>query len=71
MHTMTPPMPLPEKCAFAKLGSSIETARLLRRIPTALKAKRAFVERSTLQVVGQGDPGISLSIDAAQSDASD
>jgi transcriptional regulator with XRE-family HTH domain len=58
----TPPMPLPVKRALAKLGGDIKAARLRRRIPTTLMAERAFIVRSTLQKVEQGDPAVSLGI---------
>ena len=58
----TPPMPLPVKRALAKLGADIKSARLRRRITTTLMAERAFVARSTLQKVEQGDPGVSLGV---------
>ena len=58
----TPPMPLPVKRALAKLGADIKSARLRRRITTMLMAERAFVARSTLQKVEQGDPGVSLGV---------
>ena len=58
----TPPMPLPVKRALAKLGADIKNARLRRRITTTLMAERAFVARSTLQKVEQGDPGVSLGV---------
>lgn len=58
----TPPMPLPVKRSLAKLGSDIKAARLRRRITMTLMAERAFVARSTLQKVEQGDPGVSLGV---------
>lgn len=58
----TPPMPLPVKRTLAKLGIDIKSARLRRRITTTLMAERAFVARSTLQKVEQGDPGVSLGV---------
>ena len=58
----TPPMPLPVKRSLAKLGADIKAARLRRRITMALMAERAFVSRSTLQKVEQGDPGVSLAV---------
>lgn len=58
----TPPMPLPVKRALAKLGADIKTARLRRRVTMTLMAERAFVSRSTLQKVEQGDPGVSLGV---------
>jgi transcriptional regulator with XRE-family HTH domain len=58
----TPPMPLPVKRSIAKLGADIKAARQRRRITMALMAERAFVARSTLQKVEQGDPGVSLGV---------
>lgn len=58
----TPPMPLPVKRALTKLGADIKAARLRRRITTTLMAERAFVARSTLQKVEQGDPSVSLGV---------
>lgn len=59
---ITPPMPLPVKRVLAKLGADIKAARQRRRITMALMAERAFVARSTLQKVEQGDPGVSLGV---------
>lgn len=59
---ITPPMPLPVKRALTKLGADIKAARLRRRITTTLMAERAFVARSTLQKVEQGDPSVSLGV---------
>lgn len=58
----TPPMPMPVKRILAKLGIDIKSARLRRRITTTLMADRAFVARSTLQKVEQGDPSVSLGV---------
>lgn len=58
----TPPMPLPVKRALSKLGADIRSARLRRRITTTLMAERAFIARSTLQKVEQGNPAVSLGI---------
>ncbi|MBA3678446.1 MAG: helix-turn-helix transcriptional regulator [Sphingosinicella sp.] len=55
-------MPLPVKRILAKLGADIKAARLRRRITMTLMAERAFVARSTLQKVEQGDPGVSLGV---------
>ncbi len=55
-------MPLPVKRALTKLGADIKAARLRRRITTTLMAERAFVSRSTLQKVEQGNPGVSLGV---------
>jgi len=57
-----PPMPLPVKRALTKLGDDIRTARLRRRIPTALMAERAMITRTTLRKVEKGDAGVSLGI---------
>lgn len=57
-----PPMPLPVQRALAKLGDDIRTARLRRRIPTALMAERAMITRTTLRKVEKGDAGVSLGI---------
>jgi len=55
-------MPLPVKRILAKLGADVKAARLRRRITMTLMAERAFVARSTLQKVEQGDPGVSLGV---------
>jgi len=57
-----PPMPLPVQRALAKLGDDIRTARIRRRIPTALMAERAMITRTTLRKVEKGDAGVSLGI---------
>ena len=57
-----PPLPLPVKRALAKLGGDIRSARLRRRISTAVMAERAFITRPTLLKVERGDPGVSLGI---------
>lgn len=56
----THPLPLPVKRALAKLGDDIRSARLRRRIPTAIMAARAFITRTTLLKVERGDPGVSF-----------
>jgi transcriptional regulator with XRE-family HTH domain len=58
----TPPLPLPVKRALAKLGQDIRSARLRRRITTAMMAERAFITRTTLRKVEQGNPAVSLGI---------
>jgi hypothetical protein len=58
----TPPLPLPVKRALAKLGEDIRSARLRRRIPTAVMAERAFTTRMTLLRVENGDPAVALGI---------
>lgn len=59
---VNPPMPLPVQRALAKLGDDIRTARIRRRIPTALMAERAMITRTTLRKVEKGDAGVSLGI---------
>jgi transcriptional regulator with XRE-family HTH domain len=61
-YAYDPPMPLAVKRAPAKLGADIKAARLRRRITTVLMAERAFVARSTLQKVEQGDAAVSLGV---------
>ncbi len=58
----TPPLPLPVKRALAKLGQDIRSARLRRRITTTLMAERAFITRTTLRKIENGNPGVSLGI---------
>jgi transcriptional regulator with XRE-family HTH domain len=58
----TPPLPLPVQRAVAKLGQDIRSARLRRRITTAMMAERAFITRTTLRKVEQGNPAVSLGI---------
>ncbi|MEI7668486.1 MAG: hypothetical protein WCJ33_00180 [Pseudomonadota bacterium] len=57
-----PPLPLPVQRALSKLGDDLRTARLRRRIPTALMAERAMITRTTLGKVEKGDAGVSLGI---------
>jgi transcriptional regulator with XRE-family HTH domain len=58
----TPPLPLPVKRALAKLGEDIRSARVRRRITTAIMAERVFITRTTLRKVEQGNPAVSLGI---------
>ena len=57
-----PPLPLPVQRALAKLGNDIRSARIRRRIPTAVMAERAFISRTTLLKVEHGDAGVSLGV---------
>ena len=57
-----PPMPLPVKRALTKLGDDIRTARLRRRISTALMSERVRVTRTTYRKVERGDAGVSMGI---------
>lgn len=59
---VNPPLPLPVQRALPKLGDDIRTARLRRRIPTALMAERAMITRTTLRKVEKGDAGVSIGI---------
>ncbi len=56
------PLPIPVKKALRKLGQDIRKARLRRRIPMELMAKRAYISRTTLTKVEKGDPSVSLGI---------
>jgi transcriptional regulator with XRE-family HTH domain len=58
-------LPLAARRALRKLGGDISVARRRRSIGTALMAERAFITRSTLSKVEQGDPGVSLGIYAS------
>jgi transcriptional regulator with XRE-family HTH domain len=58
----TPPLPLPVKRALGKLGQDIRSARVRRRITAAMMAERAFITRTTLRKVEQGNPAVSLGI---------
>ena len=53
-------LPIPVKRALGKLGEDIRTARVRRRIPTAIMADRAFISRATLIKVEKGDPSVSM-----------
>lgn len=53
-------MPVPLKRALRKLGQDIRDARLRRRMPVALVAGRASINRVTLGKIEKGDPGVSL-----------
>ena len=55
-------VPIPVVRVVRKLGQDIRSARLRRRIPTALMAERASISRTTLNKVEKGDLGVSLGI---------
>lgn len=61
MRTL-PPLPLPVKNALRVLGENLRKARLRRRIPMDLMARRAMISRTTLTKVEKGDPGVSFGI---------
>lgn len=52
--------PIPVQRVLRKLGEDIRTARLRRRISTAIMAERASISRTTLNKIEKGDPGVSL-----------
>ena len=58
-------MPIPVRRALRKIGRDIRTARLRRRIPTAVLAERASISRTTLVKIEKGAPGVSIGIYAA------
>lgn len=58
-------LPLGVRRALRKLGLDLSAARRRRRIPVALMAERAFISRTTLARVEQGDPGVSIGIYAS------
>ncbi len=55
-------LPLPVQRVLRKLGRDVRDARLRRRIPTTIMAKRASISRTTLNKLEKGDPGVSLGI---------
>ena len=56
---------IPVKSGLRKLGSDIRDARLRRRIPSAVMAQRAFISRTTLVKVENGDSGVGIGTYAA------
>jgi transcriptional regulator with XRE-family HTH domain len=57
-----PPLPLATIRALRKLGEDLRTARIRRRISTALMSERAMITRPTLAKVEKGDPSVSMGI---------
>jgi len=53
-------LPFPVRRALLKLGKDIREARLRRRIPTAVMADRALINRMTLYKIERGDPTVSV-----------
>jgi transcriptional regulator with XRE-family HTH domain len=53
-------LPFPVRRALLKLGKEIREARLRRRIPTAVMADRALINRMTLYKIERGDPTVSV-----------
>jgi hypothetical protein len=53
-------LPFPVRRALLKLGKDIRDARLRRRIPTAVMADRALINRMTLYKIERGDPTVSV-----------
>jgi transcriptional regulator with XRE-family HTH domain len=64
-------MPTPHRPSIAvlrtlrKLGADIRNARLRRRLPMEIVARRALTSRSTLQRIESGDPGVGMGIHAS------
>ncbi len=53
-------LPLPVNRVLRKLGQDISDARRRRRIPAALLAERAAINRMTLYKIERGMPGVSM-----------
>lgn len=53
-------IPIPVNRALRKLGQDIANARRRRRIPSALMAERASINRMTLYKIERGEPGVSM-----------
>lgn len=62
MPRTIPSLPLEVRRALRKLGKDVRVARLRRRLPAAVVAERADINRSTLHRVERGDAGVSLGI---------
>lgn len=58
-------LPFGVRRVLRALGMDLSAARRRRRIPVALMAERAFISRTTLARVEQGDPGVSMGIYAS------
>ncbi|HKU24898.1 MAG TPA: hypothetical protein VJQ54_05460 [Candidatus Sulfotelmatobacter sp.] len=52
--------PLPVRRALKKLGQDLRDARLRRRIPVAIAAERASINRMTLSKIEKGDPSVAM-----------
>ncbi len=52
--------PIPVRRALRKLGQNIRSARLRRRIPTAIMAERSSISRTTLHKIEKGNLGVAL-----------
>ncbi len=53
-------LPIPVNRSLRKLGQDISDARRRRRIPAALMAERASINRMTLYKIERGEPGVSM-----------
>jgi len=51
-------VPLPVSRALRKLGHDLRDARRRRRIPMAILAERASINRATLRKIEKGDPAV-------------
>jgi DNA-binding XRE family transcriptional regulator len=56
----SPHAPVPVTRALRKLGHDIRDARRRRRIPVAILAQRASINRATLRKIEKGDPSVKL-----------
>lgn len=57
---MSNAIPIPLKRALLTLGENIRSARLKRRISTAMMAERAGISRTTLLKIEKGNPAVSM-----------
>lgn len=53
-------IPIPVIRALQKLGQGLSDARRRRRIPAALLAQRASINRMTLYKIERGEPGVAM-----------
>jgi transcriptional regulator with XRE-family HTH domain len=60
MKTKTAPLLPSLQALLAKAGENLRAARLRRRLPATLVARRAHISRMTLWQIETGDPGVSI-----------
>lgn len=53
-------LPIPVTRALQNLGRGLSEARRRRRIPAALLAQRASINRMTLHKIEKGEPGVAM-----------
>lgn len=58
-------LPIPVTRALQNLGQGLSEARRRRRIPVALLAQRASINRMTLHKIERGEPGVAMGSYAA------